>query len=90
MEPLGWKSYMINAAWDVVQFLFVAYFWVETKGLTLEEIDAKFDLLEQRDAKDVQNLRIETGVLQGIEVPSKPGASVDTKSEMMIEKTEST
>ncbi|KAH6986999.1 MFS sugar transporter-like protein [Ilyonectria destructans] len=90
MEPLGWKSYMINAAWDVVQFLFVAYFWVETKGLTLEEIDAKFDLLEQRDAKDVQNLRIETGVLQGIEVPSKPGVSADTKSEMMIEKTEST
>lgn len=30
---------MINGAWDVLEVLFVLYFWVETKGKTLEEID---------------------------------------------------
>jgi hypothetical protein len=39
---LGWKFYMINGAWNVLEVAFVAYFWIETKGLSLEEIDNKF------------------------------------------------
>lgn len=43
MADLGWKFYFINAAWNFV-FLVVAYFtFVETKGLKLEEINAKFE-----------------------------------------------
>lgn len=43
MENLGWKFYFINAAWNFV-FLIIAYFvFVETKGLTLEEINCKFE-----------------------------------------------
>lgn len=43
MADLGWKFYFINAAWDFV-FLIIAYFtFVETKGLELEEINAKFE-----------------------------------------------
>lgn len=43
MENLGWKFYFINAAWNFV-FLVIAYFvFVETKGLTLEEINCKFE-----------------------------------------------
>lgn len=43
MADLSWKFYFINAAWDFV-FLIIAYFtFVETKGLTLEEISAKFE-----------------------------------------------
>lgn len=43
MADLGWSFYFINAAWDFV-FLIIAYFiFVETKGLKLEEIDAKFE-----------------------------------------------
>lgn len=43
MEDLSWKFYFINAAWNFV-FLIIAYFtFVETKGLKLEEIDAKFE-----------------------------------------------
>jgi hypothetical protein len=43
MENLGWKFYFINAAWNFV-FLIIAYFvFVETKGLTLEEIACRFE-----------------------------------------------
>lgn len=43
MQNLGWKFYFINAAWNFV-FLIIAYFtFVETKGLTLEEINGKFE-----------------------------------------------
>lgn len=43
LQAIGWKTYIINGAWDIVQFLVVAYFWIETKDLTLEQIDAKID-----------------------------------------------
>lgn len=43
MADLSWKFYFINAAWNFV-FLIIAYFtFVETKGLKLEEIAAKFE-----------------------------------------------
>ncbi|KAH7022208.1 hexose transporter-like protein [Ilyonectria destructans] len=43
MADLGWKFYFINASWNLV-FLVIAYFiFVETKGLSLEEISAKFE-----------------------------------------------
>ncbi|KAH7392004.1 hexose transporter-like protein [Phaeosphaeria sp. MPI-PUGE-AT-0046c] len=43
MQDLSWKFYFINAAWNFV-FLVIAYFtFVETKGLKLEEINAKFE-----------------------------------------------
>jgi hypothetical protein len=43
LERIGWKTYMINGAWDVLQLVFVIVFWVETKGKTLEQIDEIFD-----------------------------------------------
>ena len=39
LEAIGWKTYMINGACDVLELAFVLLFWVETKGKTLEEID---------------------------------------------------
>lgn len=42
MSDLGWKFYLINASWDVMFLVFVAFFFVETKGLNLEEIAVKF------------------------------------------------
>lgn len=42
MQNLGWKFYFINAAWNLA-FLILAYFTlVETKGLALKAIAAKF------------------------------------------------
>jgi hypothetical protein len=34
---------MINGCYDVLQVIYVAVYWVETKGLTLEEIDRVMD-----------------------------------------------
>lgn len=65
MADLEWKFYFINAAWDFV-FLIIAYFtFVETKGLKLEEINARFEGTE-----------ILTGVVDG---SSSGGGWRDTK-----------
>lgn len=43
LKAIGWKTYVINASWDVLEVIFVVYYWVETKGRTLEEIDLLID-----------------------------------------------
>lgn len=67
LAAIGWKAYMINASWDVVQVAFVAYFWVETKGLTLEEIDAKFEG-KHSEVPDLEDLKTGKATLKGIEL----------------------
>lgn len=42
MSDLGWKFYLINASWDIMFLVFVFFFFVETKGLNLEEIAVRF------------------------------------------------
>lgn len=48
---------MINGAWDVLEFAFVAYFWIETKGKTLEEIDELIDGEKHSDVPDLALIR---------------------------------
>ncbi|KAH7235419.1 MFS sugar transporter-like protein [Fusarium tricinctum] len=43
LEAISWRLYFIIGAWNVLETVFVAIFWVETKGLTLEEIDGLFE-----------------------------------------------
>lgn len=47
---------MVNGAWDVLMVLAVAYFWVETKGKTLEEIDEIFDGEKHSSALDIKEI----------------------------------
>lgn len=42
LESIGWATYIFYAAWNVVAFFVVWKWFVETKGKTLEEIDAVF------------------------------------------------
>nr|POE47074.1 lactose permease [Quercus suber] len=53
LNALGWKLYFINGAWDVLIVAAVALYWVETKGKTLEELDAIFDGEKHSDAPDL-------------------------------------
>ena len=63
LENIGWKTYMINGAWDVLMVGLIAYFWVETKGKTLEEIDAVLEGVKHSDAPDLEKVyRGEDGV----------------------------
>ncbi|KAH8177915.1 sugar transporter domain-containing protein [Sarocladium implicatum] len=43
LEAIGWKFYMVNGCLDVLMVLFVVFVCVETRGLTLEEVDVLFD-----------------------------------------------
>ncbi|KEY74753.1 hypothetical protein S7711_06655 [Stachybotrys chartarum IBT 7711] len=42
-EGIGWRTYMVNASWNVLLWVMVWFTWVETKGKTLEEISEIFD-----------------------------------------------
>lgn len=42
-ESIGWKTYMTNATWNFLFIFYVYFFWVETKGKTLEETGDLFD-----------------------------------------------
>ncbi|KAL4863214.1 general substrate transporter [Aspergillus spectabilis] len=72
MADLGWKFYFINAAWNFV-FLIIVYFtFVETKGLKLEDINARFE-----------ETRVTIGVVDDSRShTSKNGAIVDSTKEL--------
>jgi formate hydrogenlyase subunit 3/multisubunit Na+/H+ antiporter MnhD subunit len=46
MANLGWKFYMVNACYDILFLIGVWFFWVETKGLSLEAVGLKFEEID--------------------------------------------
>jgi MFS family permease len=79
LDAIGWKTYMINGAWDALQFLFVLFYWVETKGKTLEEIDELLDDEYVNDLPTLEQVAHGAKVLDGIEVPIER-QSITTKT----------
>lgn len=55
---------MINGSWDVLEFITILVFWVETKGKTLEEIDEIMDGKKHSDVPDVDDVTNGKGNLQ--------------------------
>ncbi|KAN0084410.1 General substrate transporter [Tylopilus felleus] len=43
LDALGWKYYLVYVCWLAVEFVFLWFFIVETKNMTLEETAALFD-----------------------------------------------
>jgi len=43
MTNLGWKFYIINASYNILFFAAVYVLFVETKGISLEQISVLFD-----------------------------------------------
>jgi hypothetical protein len=48
--------YMVNSSFNVLLLIWVAYYWVETKGRTLEEIDAIFDGEKHSETPDLATI----------------------------------
>lgn len=42
LKALNWRTYLIFGCWDIVSILVVYFFAVETKQLSLEDIDEVF------------------------------------------------
>jgi MFS family permease len=49
IDNIGWRYYAINASWNVVICTLIWKWFVETKGLTLEETDELFDGIMHSD-----------------------------------------
>ncbi|KAM0806626.1 hypothetical protein AB5N19_06963 [Seiridium cardinale] len=54
-ESIGWKTYMTNASWNFLFIFYVYFFWVETKGKSLEEAGDLFDDIKRSDAADLDD-----------------------------------
>lgn len=82
-DAIGWKTYMINASFDILMVLFVIFYWVETQGLTLEEVDIKFDGVKHSDVPDLEELKsgkIDVDVvLEGVPIEGKFSNTVKIK-----------
>ncbi|KAH8900708.1 putative sugar transporter [Thozetella sp. PMI_491] len=57
LANIGWKMYMVNGSWDIATLVLIAIFWVETKGKSLEEIDALFDKEKHTNMPDEEQVR---------------------------------
>lgn len=54
LTNIGWKTYMANGAWDAAMVAAIMYYWVETKGKTLEEIDAVLEGTKHSNVPDLE------------------------------------
>ncbi|KAI8945231.1 lactose permease [Xylaria longipes] len=50
LSSIGYWFYVFFVFWDTFEFVFIYFFFVETKGLTLEELDAIFEADNPRKA----------------------------------------
>ncbi|KAI7231185.1 hypothetical protein KC330_g6549 [Hortaea werneckii] len=53
LDNIGYITYFVNGAWDVLVIIIIAVFWVETKGKTLEELDVVFEGEKHSDAPEL-------------------------------------
>ncbi|OCL11101.1 MFS sugar transporter-like protein [Glonium stellatum] len=61
LANIGWKMYMINGSWDILMFIAILYYWIETKGKTLEEIDEAIDGVKHSEVPDLEIVMREKG-----------------------------
>jgi hypothetical protein len=57
LEKIGWKIYLINGAIDILFLIWTYFYWVETRGKTLEEIDELFDGQKHTSMPNLADLR---------------------------------
>lgn len=57
LANITWKMYFVNGSWDIIILGMIILWWVETKGKTLEEIDALFEGEKHSSVPDVEMVR---------------------------------
>ncbi|KAK5064408.1 hypothetical protein LTR84_000241 [Exophiala bonariae] len=55
-KGIGWKTFMWNGGLNILMVIGVILYWVETKGLTLEEIDELFDGVKHSDVPNLKEV----------------------------------
>jgi MFS family permease len=60
LNAIGWKVYVVNASVDILMVVGVVVYWVETRGLRLEEVDGVFEGGKRRVVEE--KVREEVGV----------------------------
>ncbi|KAK5123277.1 hypothetical protein LTR85_002707 [Meristemomyces frigidus] len=66
LADIGWKTYVMNASWNIPILAYIYFQWVETKGMTLEEVDACFDGEKHSSVPDLKNVqKLKTEVIVG-------------------------
>lgn len=56
LESIGYKTYLANGIWDVLEVTFIWFYWVETSGKTLEEIDAVLDGIKHSEVPSLEDV----------------------------------
>jgi len=65
MEKIGWKLYLVYIVWICVELVVVYFFFVETKGKTLEELSEVFEAPNPRKAS---TRKVKVAVFEGGQV----------------------
>ncbi|KAI1398631.1 putative hexose carrier protein [Hypoxylon fuscum] len=78
LNNIGWKMYMVNGSWDIVIAVLIAVFWVETKGRSLEEIDAIFEGGKHSSVPDIEQVRTGKATLDVSAIEQQLHADIDT------------
>jgi hypothetical protein len=68
LAAISWKVYIINASVDILMVIYVIIFWVETRGLTLEEVDRIFDGEKHSSVADLEQVKRGTVVVDPLAV----------------------
>ncbi len=85
LDAIGWKTYIINASADIVMLIGVLWYWVETRGLTLEEVDRLFDGVKHSDVPDLK--AVTDGEVEiGSEVLKNQVSLISNQEEVVITK----
>ncbi|KAF8511584.1 general substrate transporter [Gautieria morchelliformis] len=65
LAKLGWKVYLIFLFWDAIEYTAVYFTMVETKGLSLEQIDEVFNQPNPRKYSIEHRVRVRRGHVEG-------------------------
>ncbi|KAI0266089.1 general substrate transporter [Gloeopeniophorella convolvens] len=84
LDHISWKYYIVYCCWLAFELVYLYFFLVETKGLSLEQTSALFD---GEDASQAQVMGVGIGdTVAGPSVPSDDKAASDSFSDKAVEK----